>query len=58
MLVKYVEEKKYAWADFLDTCIFAYNTSQQESTLYSPFEVMFGRKATIPIDINVLKSEP
>lgn len=58
MLVKYAADKKDAWADFLDTCVFAYNTSQQESTLHSPFEVMFGRKAAIPIDIDMLKSEP
>ena len=39
----------------MDTCVFAYNTAKQESTLYSPFEPMFGRKAVIPIDINYEK---
>ena len=58
MPVKYVTEKKEVWDDYLDRCVFAYNTSQHESTLHSPFEVMFGRKTTIPIDIEMLKSEP
>lgn len=51
MLIKYVHEKHENWDQFLDTCIFAYNTSVQESTKYCPFELMFGRKATLPIDL-------
>lgn len=35
--------------------MFAYNTSQQDSTKFTPFELMFGRKATLPIDINIQK---
>jgi len=53
MLVKFVSNKREHWDEFLDTCTFAYNTSVQESTHFSPFEVMFGRKATLPIDINM-----
>ncbi len=51
MLVKYVHSKHDDWDEFLETCTFAYNTSVQESTQYSPFELMFGRKATLPIDL-------
>ena len=57
MLVKFASSKREHWDDFLDTCIFAYNTSVQESTQYSPFEIMFGRKATLPIDINMAKHD-
>ena len=35
--------------------MFAYNTSQQDSTKFTPFELMFGQKATLPIDINIQK---
>ena len=52
MLVKYVEQKKNEWEKFLDTCVFAYNTSKHDSSEYSPFELMFFRKAVLPIDIN------
>ena len=34
----------------MDTSIYAYNTSIHKSTSFSPFEVMFGCKAIIPID--------
>ena len=52
MLVKYVEQKKNDWENFLDTCLFAYNTSKHDSSEFSPFELMFFRKAVLPIDID------
>ena len=55
MLIKYVRNKQDQWDEFLDTCTFAYNTSVQELTHYSPFELMFGRKATMPIDLDMDK---
>ena len=53
MLAKAVMDQKDQWDEFIDTTVFAYNTSCHESTCYSPFEVMFGRKAVLPIQINV-----
>ena len=52
MLVKFVDEKKETWEDYLDTCIYAYNTSRHESSLFTPFELMFGRKVVLPIDLS------
>ena len=49
MLVKFVAEE--TWEDYLDTCIYAYNTSRHESSLFTPFELMFGWKAVLPIDL-------
>ena len=57
MLVKFVAEKQKHWDDFLDTCTFAYNTSVHESALFSPFDIMFGRKATLPIDLVMAKQD-
>ena len=56
MLVKFVHSKKSAWSSYLDTCVFAYNTSRHESTRFTPFELMFGRRATLPIDIAFRKA--
>ena len=44
MLAQFVSTKKEMWSSYLDTCVFAYNTSRHESTKYCPFELMFGRK--------------
>ena len=58
MLVKFVHSRKTAWGSFLDTCVFAYNTSRHESTQFTPFELMFNRQATLPIDIEFRKALP
>ena len=47
MIIKYTGTRKETWDVHLDTCVFAYNTSRQESTVHSPFEVMFGRVARL-----------
>lgn len=51
MLVKFVNQKKESWADYVETCVYAYNTSKHESSKFTPFEVMFGRKAVLPVDV-------
>ena len=57
IVVKFCASKKDNWDMVLDGCIFAYNTSCQESALYTPFEIMFGRKATLPIDLKMEQVE-
>lgn len=57
MLSKYIQERRNRWDEFLDTSVYAYNTSSHESTRFTPFELMFGRKAVLPIDIDVLGKE-
>ena len=52
MLVKFVEDKREEWDNVLDCCIFAYNTSKHASSLYSPFEIMYGRKAVLPVEFS------
>ena len=53
MLVKAIEKKKEEWDQFLDPCVYAYNTAVHESTKFTPFQLMFGRKAVLPIDIDI-----
>eukprot|EP00731_Ephydatia_muelleri_P008985 Em0004g1323a len=53
MLSKAVMEHKEMWDEFIDSAVFAYNTSTHESTTYSPFEVMFGRKARLPVEADL-----
>ncbi len=54
MLVKYIDSKKKdSWHQYLDTCVFSYNTSRHESTKHTPFQIMFNRRATLPIDVNL-----
>lgn len=57
MLVKFATTKKEQWSMFLDTCVYAYNTSRQESTQFTPFELMFGRRATLPVEVNLRQED-
>ena len=52
MLVKFVEDKREEWDTVLDCCIFAYNASKHASSLYSTFEIMYGRKAVLPVEFS------
>lgn len=58
MLVKCVQDKKQVWDQFLDPCIYAYNTAVHESTAFTPFQLMFGRKALLPIEIDIEDVDP
>lgn len=53
-LSKFAQEKRESWDEQLVEVVYSYNTAVQESTRHSPFEVMFGRKANLPIDFNVV----
>ena len=53
MLVKFVQDKKEDWDLFIDTSIFAYNTSHHESTSYTPFELMLGCRTYLPVELNM-----
>ncbi len=55
MLTKFSNGDKAAWDEHIVQCLFAYNTSRHDSSQYSPFEIMFGRKATIPIELDYEK---
>lgn len=43
-------EKKKRWPQHLPHVLFAYNTTAHQSTGFSPYELMFGRKPILPLD--------
>ena len=52
MVVKFFEDKQEEWDTVLDCCISAYNTFKHAASLYSPFEIMYGRKAVLPVEFS------
>ena len=54
-LQKMVNEHQDNWDDLLDNILFAYRTSRQASTKCTPFLLMFGREARLPIDLTRVK---
>ena len=58
MLSIVVEDHPDTWESHLRPVCMAYNTSIQPTTGYSPFFLMFGRKARLPIDIAYGTNQP
>ena len=51
MLRTMAETQKSRWREHVNKMCFAYNCTRNDSTGYSPFELLFGRKPRLPIDI-------
>lgn len=43
-------KKKRKWPQHLPQLLFAYNTTEHASTGFTPYELIFGQKAKLPLD--------
>ena len=50
ILSKLISDHRRDWADFVPKAVLTYNTSVHESTGFTPYRLMFGRKAILPLD--------
>ena len=50
-LLKMVNDNQNEWDKFLDSVLFAYRTSKQASTKFSPFFLLYGREPRLPVDL-------
>jgi len=50
-LSKLAEEHKDSWDEYLALTLFAYRTTPQSSTNTTPFYLVYGREARLPIDL-------
>lgn len=50
MLSMYVDVEHKTWDEILPYVTFAYNTAVQETTQLTPFELVYGRRVTTPLD--------
>lgn len=51
MIAKFVSDNQRDWDDKLPVVAFAYRTSVQEATNFTPFYLMYGREARVPADL-------
>ena len=57
MIRAHADANQSNWDLILNKIAFAYNTSVHQTTRTTPFELQFGRKPTIPIDILIPNTE-
>ena len=50
-------EKKRRWAEYLPEVLYAYNTTEHQSTGYSPYFLLFGRAPCTPLDLMLGEEE-
>ena len=53
MLPAFVSAQRDDWDLWLDPIVYAYNTSRQESTGLSPYELVFGKLPRLPLECEV-----
>lgn len=51
MLGTLSQEKKRQWSQYVTHLVHAYNSTKCDSTGYSPYFLMFGREAKLPVDM-------
>lgn len=51
ILLKRVNDNHDDWDELLPAALFAISTSKQKSTQHSPFQMMFGRKPKLPMEL-------
>lgn len=47
----FVQKEQDQWCEYIDFAVFAYNSSHNISTGYSPFELVYGRPVKLPTEI-------
>ncbi|KAK7884500.1 hypothetical protein WMY93_027623 [Mugilogobius chulae] len=51
MLGTLAEQEKSHWKDFVKPLVHAYNCTKNDTTGFTPYELMFGRQPRLPIDL-------
>ena len=53
MLAAFVSDHRDDWDNWVSLAVYAYNTSCHESTGFSPYELVFGRSARTPLELDL-----
>lgn len=56
-LTHYVNKDQSNWSEYLDAVTFAYNATEHSVTQVTPYEIIFGKQARIPLDNHLCREE-
>src|SRR5215216_5852692 len=52
-LAKLIADKEKEWDEYVESVLFAYRTMKHNTTGYTPFYLLYGRQATLPIELKI-----
>jgi hypothetical protein len=52
-IAKLVSNEGKEWDNFVDAVLFAYRTKKHKTTGFTPFYLIYGRQATLPIELKI-----
>lgn len=58
MLATFVSKNQKDWDDLIPLLMLAYRSATHEATRVSPNEMVFGRSATLPVDLVLGRPDP
>ena len=53
MLTKYVYDCPEAWESSLEKCLWAYRTSYKVATHFTPYDLVYGKEAILPLHVKM-----
>ena len=56
-LVKYISTDQNDWDEKLEYALYSYRTSVHATTKYTPFSLMYGREAVLPLQLRNAESK-
>ena len=52
-IVKLQTDKEKEWDEYIDAILLAYRTMKHEATGFTPFQLLYGRQAKLPVDLKI-----
>ena len=52
-IAKLLTDKEKEWDEYIDAVLLAYRTMKHETTGFTPFQLLYGRQAKLPIDLKI-----
>src|SRR5213078_1383139 len=53
-IAKLLTDKEKEWEEYIDAVLLAYCTMKHEATGFTPFQLLYGRQAKLPVDLKII----